>query len=306
MRLLSKAVTLLTLVSMLSSSLAFACDEEGKTGIMPNNNYWIGPDMMKNSNIDEKVFNYIIDRAEKVYAPIIAKQGAKLVVERKWNDGTVNAYAFRRGNNWHVAMFGGLARHPLVTPDGFAAVVCHELGHHLAGQPKGSWASNEGQSDYFATLKCMRKIYYNDDNRVFFKRIYNDDYANKACAAAWSNTQNPRDLAMCIRNSMAGLSLARLLNSLRRNPTPVKFDTPDTSVVSRTNHAHPQAQCRLDTYFNGSLCNISHEIDIDDARHPEKGLCRWKTGRKMGNRPKCWFKPPAGFDDSYDYDYDVF
>jgi Zn-dependent protease with chaperone function len=54
-------------------------------------------------------------------------------------------------------MFGGLARDPLVTKDGFSAVICHEIGHHIAGAPrKGfSWASNEGQADYFATTKCL-------------------------------------------------------------------------------------------------------------------------------------------------------
>jgi hypothetical protein len=33
-------------------------------------------------------------------------------------------------------MFGGLARHELVTDDGFMMVVCHETGHHLGGAPR--------------------------------------------------------------------------------------------------------------------------------------------------------------------------
>ena len=50
-------------------------------------------------------------------------------------------------NKWVVAMFGGLARRPEVTKDAFQFVVCHEVGHHLAGWPFAyDWASNEGQS----------------------------------------------------------------------------------------------------------------------------------------------------------------
>ena len=67
-------------------------------------------------------------------------------------------------------MFGGLARHKLVTPDGFALVACHEMGHHLGGAPRrGGWASNEGQSDYYATTKCARRIWAEDNNAAIMQ-----------------------------------------------------------------------------------------------------------------------------------------
>ena len=47
-----------------------------------------------------------------------------------------------------------------MTPDGFALVLCHELGHHLAGNPRvQAWAANEGQSDYFSTQSCARELW---------------------------------------------------------------------------------------------------------------------------------------------------
>jgi len=79
----------------------------------------------------------------------------ELVIDKHWEDGTVNAYASENGNNDVISMFGGLARHPAITPDAFYLVACHEIGHHLGGAPKKGntqWASNEGQADSVNTL----------------------------------------------------------------------------------------------------------------------------------------------------------
>ena len=77
----------------------------------------------------------------------------------------MNAFAKQGASTWEVHMYGGLARHQAVTADGFALVVCHELGHHLGGAPQKvdwfgrlRWASNEGQADYWGTAKCFRKL----------------------------------------------------------------------------------------------------------------------------------------------------
>ncbi len=88
---------------------------------------------------------------------------------------------------------------------------------------------------------------------------------------------------------MAGKSLAMLLGDLGGNSN-VKFTTPDSKKVSRTNDNHPEAQCRLDTYFHGSLCDkaISDDVDSKDAL---KGVCLKKDGYEVGTRPLCWYKP---------------
>ena len=156
-----KLSMLLVLVAfVMGTQTVSACDEHGITGIAEENNLWIPAGMGRDNGMTEERFNAIIDRAEEIYAPIISDEGATLQVVRKWSDGTVNAYAQQTGSTWKVTMFGGLARHDFVTDDAFALVVCHELGHHLGGAPKkkqifwSSWASNEGQSDYFANSKC--------------------------------------------------------------------------------------------------------------------------------------------------------
>ena len=97
------------------------------------------------------------------------------------------------------------------------------------------------------------------------------------------------EIALCERISMAGKSLAMLLGDLGGNKN-VSFTTPDKKVVKKTNDNHPQAQCRLDTYFSGTLCDkaISEEVSDTD---PIPGTCIKKDGYKVGVRPLCWYKP---------------
>src|SRR6478609_9034269 len=69
-----------------------------------------------------------------------------------------------KSTTYRVHMYGGLARRPEVTPDGFTLVVCHEVGHHFGGYPfvrDAYWAANDGQADYFSTLACARRLWQN-------------------------------------------------------------------------------------------------------------------------------------------------
>ena len=158
-------------LSLAFSTQSIACDMNGETGFLPENDLYVGVNDKMASDMTEARFNEIIDEVDAVYAPIVKQRGGNLKWARKWDDGTVNASAQRFFTTYQVNMFGGLARHELVTDDAFALVVCHELGHHLGGAPKVGglmmrWASNEGQSDYFASLKCFRKVYESDNNEA--------------------------------------------------------------------------------------------------------------------------------------------
>lgn len=152
------------LATLLLTQPAFTCTEDGSQGIVPENDLNISVHAKRTGGISEETFNSVIDEAEELYTSIISGMGGTLEIERNWEDGTVNAYAQRLGSTWKVSMFGGLARHETITRDGFALVVCHEIGHHIGGAPKkvsywsNPWASNEGQADYFATLKCLSYV----------------------------------------------------------------------------------------------------------------------------------------------------
>lgn len=260
---------------------------------LPENNYWIPVLPYQTNEMTEDLFHSILDQVAQVYTPIFQARGLEFVIDRDWRSGTVNAYATRSGNRAIIKMFGGLARHHTVTPDAFALVACHEIGHHLGGAPMGGWASNEGQSDYFGTAKCMRWMFGQTNNAAVLNYIWSNrrylipSTSIEACRAAHGE---PRGAELCIRSAAAGLSLGALFADLRGEKTPPSLDTPDPTVVSRTSNAHPGSQCRVDTYFHGALCPISHTVDMD-PRDYRIGACTRVAGYPFGNRPLCWFAP---------------
>lgn len=213
------------------------------------------------TGISEEQFNGAIDAALKAYEPIAQAQGKKLKISRKWKNTTVNSDTTEDGNTWLVNAYGGLARYKGMTADGYLLVLCHEIGHHEGGFPRYSdakWASTEGQSDYFATGKC-------------FKEIYGDNEGDK------------------IRSIGAGLVLAEVLRELGKDPA-ISIDTPDPKKVDKTYEGHPDAQCRLDTYVNGAVCRASVKIPYSKDE-PKQGACSQENGEIEGVRPRCWYAP---------------
>jgi hypothetical protein len=244
--------------------------------------------------IDEATFHKVLDKIEKLYAPIVKSKGGNLKLNRKWDDGTVNAYAQQFGTSWQVNMFGGLARHPAITDDGFALVACHELGHHLGGAPKinnlfSLWATNEGGADYFATLKCLR-LYFDDASNAIWFQANEKSIPSSAIDSCSAHKSNENETLTCIRGAMAGMSVARLFQDLRQETTDPAFETPDPNVVSETDDAHPGTQCRLDTYLNGALCDKAVNDALSDTNY-KAGSCAQANGYTFGYRSLCWFHP---------------
>jgi hypothetical protein len=171
----------------------------------------------------------------------------------------------------------------------------------MGGFPKypgmfgGSWASNEGQSDYFATMKCFRRVIENDDNISIVSKMDVPVEVSRGCQLGF---RSAKEIAICKRSAMTGRVLAVLLYHLGRGSntsSPVvtpDFDTPATTQVTATNDKHPQAQCRLDTYFAGAICGVSKDIEFSD-REGVKGACNQEKGDAFGFRPRCWYKPAA-------------
>lgn len=277
------------------SANSIACDLHGSTGIVEENDLYISVDDKAAAGINKTQFNSVIDKVIGAYEDTVADHGGALVVERNWMDGTVNAYAKQVEGTWIVSMFGGLARHKNVTEDGFALVVCHELGHHLGGAPrkfrngKIVWASNEGQADYWGTMKCLRKVWANDKNSMIMRNRVVDSSVKRKCASTFRDIDRA---ALCTRTAMAGKSIASLFRALRKLPTNVSFTTPVSKPVDSTYHGHPLPQCRLDTFLSASLCQVRAYVDVSyvDA---SVGTCTRARGQATGSRPKCWYKPKS-------------
>ncbi len=241
---------------------------------MPENNLHL-QDGLFESNVTESQFNNIIALGERHYKPIIKKLGYELVIERNWDDATVNAYAYQNGTEMHVAMFGGLARRPEITEEGFALVLCHEIGHHLGGFPsytmEGSkWAASEGNSDFYSTSSCARKILWGtalpDPNKDI------EMYCSKA-----------KDQFQCYSSFLGAMSLTRLLGTLTGEKASILKR--DLKVVKRTNESYPSVQCRLDTYIAGALCDTKW----DDSKIPQNR--DEMRGISCDTRPRCWYNP---------------
>lgn len=260
--------------------------EEGACFPLSQSRYYSG---VKNFNegLSEAEFNLIIDNALKVMKPEVKRRlNKQLIIEKKWEDSTVDAFATRDDdNNPVIVMNGGLARHPLMTRDAFLLLICHEIGHHLGGAPKilrgnsglRSWSSAEGQADYYATSKCLPLFYKSGINIKAFDS--EQDTANYRLAISKCRDNS------CAKITMAGLTVSKLFASLVEGTPEPELSTSDGTKVSRTIYKHANPQCRLDTYASGATCEVAPEIPFDSV-DPKVGAC----DKDSGARPECWFK----------------
>lgn len=268
----------------------FMIAQVGFGSILPENDLHLQDDPTFESNISEEEFRSIIEEVSAIYTPIVAELGGELEIKGHWEQSLVNASAsrgFLGTGPWVVNMYGGLARRPEVTKDAFALVICHELGHHVAGFPfRTGWAANEGQADYFATLSCARKIWGEqlEQNARYRKQV--NRHARGLCDQSWDSIA---DQNLCYRTMAASQSLATLLGG---GAMP-SFKTPDPQVVEETYDRHPKGQCRLDTFIAGNICTNQFDETLipKDEAASSVVTCTRNQGYQVGVRPLCWFKP---------------
>lgn len=271
-------LNVVSLISLNTSALPVS------TNCIPANNLSIPEDRFMPSGISKDEFETLLTKIEQVYTPLFAALGAKLRINRRWDDNAVDASAMRFDKTWVVNMYGGMARHRQATVEGITLIACHEIGHHVGGFPKSSWSSGEGQADYFGALKCLRKVWANDDNINIVAKMPVPESVKQKCLTQF---QSQNDVALCMRGSIAGLAMARLLGELRGDGTP-DFDTPSKTVVTAIENGHTHSQCRLDTAYAGSVCSVDSSIDVSDT-DPDQGVCSRKLGMAVGVRPSCWY-----------------
>jgi len=201
------------------------------------------------SNISEFEFTQLIERFERTWSPEVKRiTGKNLIVEGRWHEAKVNAHATRDPKrNPVIVLLGGMARHPEMTKDGLLFILCHELGHHLGGAPKKfrgssslrSWSSAEGQADYFASTKCMKKIYEGHYETQLLPIYYSEEEVRLTERFCLDEE--------CKRTLLAGLSVSRVFASLKEDLSEPSFKDESQLKVLSTNYSHPDPQCRLDT-----------------------------------------------------------
>lgn len=319
---MKNTIALISLTLILATSttakttdiLAIATHDHNECNFFPANRLRF-PIKNDGKQISRPQFRKILDAAESVYKPIFQSLGlGRFYVVDRWSDDTVNACASSgapcsqtqtqipgltnkaAGVDRYVEIYGGLARHPYMTPEGLMLVVCHEIGHHLGGYPRykknTSALSTEGQADYFATAKCARLVYgaiapNSNQNWLWTNKDRIPAEVKAPCSGAFGNTEAA---IYCMRSSLAGLSLAQTLGSLSgTDPRQLTFVRKDTNLVQQTFENHPKAQCRLDTYVAGALCGADPRVSFS-ATNPAQGAC--VNNLALGTRPACWYKDP--------------
>jgi hypothetical protein len=255
--------------------------------IIPENNLMI-PKNIK-ANINETQFNELIDKVISPYKDIILEhyRANDFIVNRMWDNEKVNASASIKKNIYSLKIYGGLARYAPLTKDGFTLILCHEIGHLIGGAP--TWkpfniSSSEGQADYFATLKCFRRI--NKDEKITINAKQVHPLAIEKCRESFSDNT---DYNLCLRSALAQESLNKTITKLADLKVEPDLQTPDPYVrMFILFNGYPSPQCRLDTMLAGSLCqNDSSELMEKDLYN--KGTCFEKNGDTVGLRPKCWY-----------------
>lgn len=279
-----------TLILLVVSTASFGSEIRSQVKSPPVDNFTFFKKnkMKKINNMTHEKFDAITDSVIKIYSPVVLEKGRHLIIEKLWDEDEKIARTSQKNDNWIITLSGGMARQESLTDDAFLLIICHELGHHMGGAPikteGSSWSSVEGQADYFATMKCMRRILENDDNQKIVSNISIDPDVKEKCQTVYKSAD---DIALCTRISIAALSSA---NSVSIGE-PLAFDTPAKYKASITFNDHSlSAQCRLDTFYSGILCDKSYDQETD-MNNPLVGVCTLKDGHKLGLRPLCWYLP---------------
>jgi hypothetical protein len=220
----------------------------------------------------EDKYHDVLDEFIKTYTPIIKELGGSFHILRDFTDGAVNAWAWRIGNEYHLEVPGGLSKYYLINEEAFIVTICHELGHLLGGAPINAQISYEGQSDYFATTHCAKRMLKKIKP---FKQLDVSLEIKNLC-------QTQTDKKLCARLLNGSQSLSNYFAKLEKKPFP-SLTNESTHIPRRTLRKHPKSQCRLDTLKRGSFC-FAKFTDISNT-DPHKGYCLGTN-----SRPACWYQ----------------
>lgn len=192
-----------------------------------------------------------------IYSPIV-KSETNLNLEIKLDEEVKNYFGGMSADaeTMKIIMGSEFDREKGVTPDFYAFILCHEVGHLLGGLPKketrgkGALYSSEGQSDYFASSVCLKKIFLADDGPL--TPVIVTDHIASLCKTT-SGSQEEEEV--CKRTANAGREFFEYLKIMYREygidfVTP-DMDTPEADGMS-IGSQYPSFQCRLDTIIAGA------------------------------------------------------
>lgn len=142
--------------------------------VCPKNNpgyFCLPEEQNQNKEINATNFYLIPAKIIGLFNQEISAAGYPLQLEAKWESPYFGAGVSLYENSFHLMILGGTTRLAEFTADAYAAVVCHEIGHIIAGEPHqtisgAEWSSSEGQADFFAASVCLPRYFksLNEEN----------------------------------------------------------------------------------------------------------------------------------------------
>lgn len=230
-------------------------------------------------------FEELRSRFLSLYTPIVKEKSGyglqiHLDTEAKNYFGGVDI----RDGKLTIVMGSEFDREPGVTPDLYALILCHEVGHLLGGEPRKvrrreNWVSTEGQSDYYAAAVCLKKVFAEDPSPV------TEPVSQRVSELCRSVYAEERDRAICRRTARAGRAMFEyvltMYDGFPVKPELPEYDRPEGAGIS-VGYEYPSFQCRLDTFVSGALCAESRDPLAD-------GICDAEEGHVLGVRPACWY-----------------
>lgn len=248
-----------------------------------------------NEGLSKAEYLELLALGGKHFVQIAKDFGTELTISNEWDNDRVNAGSTKGDAGWGIQMFGGFARHKNTTKDAFMSVMCHEMGHLVAGFPYQPpidgidfETSVEAQSDHFIG-PCLKKVFKEDIeiNATFRDKVH--IYPKNSCDAIYQ-TQEARDL--CYRISVAIYDEWQVFGN---NSVKWGYDNRDKKIVNTTDLSYPRDQCRLDTAFASSLCLEQWDFSVmpKKGNHNTYNCSRGKyiDEYRVGVRSKCWYKP---------------
>lgn len=196
------------------------------------------------------------------YGQVMKQTGLPLLIPFEWESPYFAAFAKKNSDSMQISLWGGMARAPGATKGALAAILCHELGHIVGGEPRqtipgSDWASTEGQSDFFAASECLPSFLKQYPDLI--SAI--DPQVEKLCG---SNLD-------CARTLQAGLEMMLLLQKYSyRDYIPVNIEATEKAATELIRNSYPSDQCRMDSYVQGALCQLGGSCRAPTCWSPEK------------------------------------
>ncbi|MDG0815377.1 hypothetical protein [Bdellovibrio svalbardensis] len=206
------------------------------------------------SDVSERDYLEVISDFQSHYMQaVIARTGKPLIIPNEWASPYFAAFAMKKESFMQISLWGGMARAPGVTKPMLAAVICHELGHILGGDPlqtiPGSeWASTEGQSDFFAAKVCLPEYLQRHSEAVPLATV--NSQVLQICG----------DHVDCEKVAQIGWDLVNMFQRYSyRKFVPVQLDVEEKAATELILNTYPSDQCRLDTYIEGARCQLGQK-----------------------------------------------